>query len=94
VPSKLAELTEKRARLVAQCATQRAALGAQYQQFQRPARLAQSTLGLWNTIRRSPLFLTAAAALLVRTPWRKMARFPKLAWRGWKIFQFARSWMK
>jgi hypothetical protein len=36
----------------------------------------------------------AMAALLAKTPWRKLAAFPKWAWRGWRVLRFFRGWLR
>jgi len=90
-PSELERIAQRRAELLARADAQRAALGYYYQQFERPVRQAETAVGLANSLRRSPLFLTGLAAVLLRTPWRKLARVPKFAWRGWRVLQFVRS---
>jgi hypothetical protein len=92
--SKLAELAEKRARLVALADTQRVELSEHYRRLERPVAVAEGVIGLARKVSKSPLFITALAAGLVRTPWRRLARVPKLAWRGWKILQFVRRWAR
>ncbi len=87
------ELARRRAELIAQADAQRAQLALYAQQFEGPVRAVGTVFGLVNSLRRSPLAVTALAAVLMRTPWRKLARVPKLAWRSWRIWSFVRSWM-
>jgi len=83
---------ERRERLVAQAQEQRRELSLYHQQFEAPVRAAEAVFGLFHSLRHSPLFVTGLAIALVRTPWRKLARIPKWAWRGWRVFQFMRNW--
>ena len=92
--SRLEELARRRADLVARSDSQRAQLTYYYQQLEGPLKVTEATLGLANALRRAPLFVTGLAAVLLRTPWRRLARIPKLAWRGWKILRFVRSWAR
>jgi len=85
-------LSQRRSQLLARAEAQRSELGFYYTQFERPVRQTEAVGGFLNSLRRSPVVLTALAALLLRTPWRKLARIPKLAWRGWTIVQFLRGW--
>ena len=88
------ELAERRARLVAKSDLQRMELAYHYARFEGPVQLTGAFLGLLNSLRRSPLAITGLATLLVKTPWRRLARIPKLAWRGWRVLQFVRGWMR
>ena len=92
--SRLEQLAERRARLVARSDYLRAELAYQFGRLEGPVHLAENAFGFANSLRRSPLFLAAVAAVLIRTPWRKFARLTKLAWRGWKIMRFARGLVK
>jgi hypothetical protein len=94
VSSKLSELGERRARLVARAEAQRFELACHYARFEGPVRLTGAVFGLMNSLRRSPFAVTGLAAVLVKTPWRKLARIPKLAWRGWRVLQFVRGWSR
>ena len=92
MPSQPTALSQRRAQLIAQAQGQRARLSSYCRQFEGPIQLTQSVAGLIGTLSRSPLAITGLAALLLKTPWRKLARIPKLTWRGWKIMQFVRGW--
>jgi hypothetical protein len=92
VSSEIQTLARRREYLIARAAAQRAALHQYHRVFEGPVRAAELMLGFGNTLRRSPLFVTALAAVLVRTPWRRLARLPKWVWRGWRALQFVRSW--
>jgi hypothetical protein len=87
------ELAQRREQLVAQADAQRIELSRFYERFAGPAQAAQTVLGFVGSLRRSPWFIIGLTALLIRTPWRKLARFPKWAWRGWKMLRFAQSWV-
>lgn len=93
-PSRIESLVQRRLELVARAQAQRAELARSYRQIEAPVRLAQAGLGFANSLRRSPLFVAGAAALLLRTPWRRMARVPRLLWRGWRILQFVRGFAR
>jgi len=86
-------LSQRRSQLIAQAEAQRVRLSEYCAQFEGPIHLTESVAGLMGTLARSPLAITGLAAVLLKTPWRRLARFPKLAWRGWKVFQFLRGWM-
>ena len=90
----LRELEERRARLIAQCEGQRLQLAFQYARFEGPVQWTGAVLSLLNGLRRSPWAIASLAAVLVKTPWRRLARVPKLAWRGWRVLQFVRGWMR
>jgi hypothetical protein len=94
VTSRLEQLEQRRAQLVARSDLCRAELGEYCRRLTGPIQVTTSTFGLLNTLRRSPLFVTAAVAVLMRTPWRRLARVPKLAWHGWRILQFFRGWRR
>ena len=92
VLSRLEQLEQRRAELVARSDLRRVELTEYYRRWSRPVQAGTSALGLINSLRRSPLFVTAAVAILLKTPWRRLARMPKLVWRGWRVFQFLRGW--
>lgn len=78
--------------LQARAELQRARLASYHAQIERPIEFMEMTWSCVSSLRRSPLVLTGMAALLMKTPWRRVARFPKLAWRGWRIYRFVRNW--
>jgi hypothetical protein len=92
--SQLQSLAQRRAELVARAETDRVRLAYYYRQIQAPVRLMQTGWGVASNLRRSPLLVTAVAALLIRSPWRRAARLPKLVWRGWQVLQFVRGWAR
>jgi hypothetical protein len=94
VSSKGEELARRREQLLARADAQRAELSAYHRQFEGPVRATETVLGFANRLRRSPLLITGLAAVLIRTPWRKLARVPRWVWRGWKTLQFVRSWAR
>jgi hypothetical protein len=91
VSLKREELARRRDRLVAQAQAQRGELAYYHQRFEGPVHATEVALGFANNLRQSPLFITALAAVLIRTPWRRVARVPKWVWRGWRVAQFVRS---
>lgn len=88
------ELARRRAALIARAEAQRAELAFYARELEGPARIAESLGGFLNSVRRSPLLITGLAAVLIRTPWRKLARWPKWIWRGWRAAQFVRGWTR
>jgi hypothetical protein len=93
-PSRLESLAQRRLELVARADAQRAQLADYYRQIEAPVRLIQAGLGFANSLRRSPVLMAGTAAVLWRTPWRRMARVPRLLWRGWKVVQFVRGFAR
>ncbi len=92
VNSKSERLARRREQLVALADRQRAELTSYSQGVKGPLRVAEIVVGLANSLRRSPWLVAGLAFLLVRTPWRKLARYPKWAWRGWRILRLVRRW--
>jgi hypothetical protein len=89
--SRIAELAQRRELLVARAQSQREELAYYVRQFHGPVRVVGAVYGLGQTLGRSPLLITGLAALLMKTPWRRLARVPRWAWRGWKILQLFRG---
>ncbi len=87
------QLAREREELVARSDAQRTELSIYSQRLEGPVQIVARTLSLANTLRRSPLAITALAAVLWRTPWRRLAHTPKRVWWAWKIFQFVRGWV-
>jgi hypothetical protein len=94
VNSRLEALAQERARLVQKCDSQRVQLAGYAARCEGPLAVTGSVLGFLNSLRRSPLAIMAMAALLAKTPWRKLAAFPKWAWRGWRVLRFFRGWLR
>ena len=92
--SKGEELARHREQLLARVEAQRLELSVFHRQFEGPVRAIEMVLGFVNSLRRSPLVITGLVAVLIRTPWRKLARVPRWVWRVWKAFQFVRSWAR
>lgn len=88
------ELAQRRERLVARSDELRRQLSDHCRAFQGPVQAAGLVYGLAAGLRRSPLLITGLGILLMKTPWRSVARLPKLAWRGWQILQFIRKFAK
>jgi hypothetical protein len=87
-------LARRREELVARSDAQRAELSVRARRLEGPVYAVGSALGLLNSLRRSPLLVTGLAAVLIRTPWRKLARWPKWVWRGWRFAQLVRGWTR
>lgn len=87
-------LAQRRAQLVAQAEAQREQLSRYCQQLEPPIRLVENGYRFAKSLRRSPLLVAGLAALLLKSPWRKLARIPKFAWSGWKALQIARQWAR
>jgi len=94
VNARLEALADQRIRLVRQSEAERVRLAEYASHFEGPARVTGSVLGFLSSLRRSPLLVTVVAALMVKTPWRKLARLPKWAWRTWRVLQFFRAWAR
>lgn len=84
------QLARKREQLVARADGQRAQLSEYWRRLEPPAQLAAGVFGLVNSVRRSPLLITGLGLLLLKTPWRRLARAPLLIWRGWSVLNFVR----
>jgi hypothetical protein len=91
VSSTFEAIAARRAQLIARSEQQRRQLAAYHRQVVAPVQVTTSVFGLMNSLRRSPLFITAVAAILLRTRWGKLALVPKFAWRGWKVLRFVRE---
>lgn len=89
--SSLESLAARRAQLIARAEVQRRQLASYHRHVVAPVQLTGSVVGLVSSLRHSPLFIAAVAAILLRTRWGKLALVPKLAWRGWKILRFVRG---
>jgi hypothetical protein len=94
VRASLTELARRREELIARAEVQRAQLSLYGRQFHAPLRVAETVYRFGKTLRQSPLAVTALAALLTRTPWRRLGRVPKLIWRTWRILRFVQSWAR
>jgi hypothetical protein len=80
---------------VRQADLQRMQLALYHSRLEGPVAAAGVALGFLNSLRRSPpLLITGLAVLLLKTPWRRLSRIPRLAWRGWKMVQFVRGWAR
>jgi hypothetical protein len=76
--------------LIARSARQRAELAVACARLERPVRIGEQLLHFF----RKPLVITGLAALLLKTPWKRFAKWPGLLWRAWQflgIFRQARS---
>ena len=92
--SRLAELAQRRVQLVERSEAQRVELAIHYQRLKGPLVLTENGLRLARSLARSPLAVTGLALALMKTPWRKLAPLPRMAWRGWKIYRFVKEWVQ
>lgn len=88
------EFARRREELIARAEAQRVEIGYQTQRLCAPLRMAETAFNTVNTVRRSPLLMTGIGLLLLKTPWRRLAIVPKVAWRGWQVLQFARRFLR
>ncbi|MEW6156957.1 MAG: hypothetical protein AB1813_05955 [Verrucomicrobiota bacterium] len=89
---RLIELAEKRTLLVARAELERQTVAFQCAQWARPVRWAEQALGAARTLREAPWIFSLISAFLVASSWRKLARFPRWLWIGWKLLRIWRSW--
>ena len=90
--SSLAQICRRRAELVARAEEQRAQLSYYYGQFNGPVILIERATRFVSSLSRSPLAVTGLTVALLKTPWRRLSRWPKLIWRGWSLYRFIRGW--
>jgi len=86
----LEEVQRRKAILVARCARQREDIGVAFTRLEQPVRIGEQLLRFF----KKPLVITGLAAILLKTPWKRFARWPGLLWRAWQflgIFRQARS---
>ena len=88
-------LVQHRNELIARSDALRGELSQSYQriyrQFETPVRAAGVLAGFVASLRQSPLLVTGVGLVLMKTPWRRLARLPLLVWQGWKILRFLRG---
>ena len=83
--SKLTQLAERRAHLVAQAADQRTALAQNAAPWRAPLALADRGVEALRTIRRHPGWLLGAALLLVALRPGRAGKLTRFAWVGWQV---------
>lgn len=87
---KLASLAERRQRLVAQAAAQRAALAENIEPWRAPMALADRGLVALRYFKQHPSLMVGAVALLAIL---RPTRVGKWLQGGWTVFQVARRWL-
>jgi hypothetical protein len=85
---KLAILAEHRRQLIAQAASQRAALVAHIEPWRTPLALADSGLAAVRYVKRHPALMIGVVALFAM-----LRRYPGGKWlqRGWAMYELTRS---
>jgi hypothetical protein len=86
----LEEIQRRKAILVARSERQREEIGVAFTRLEQPVRIGEQLLRFF----RKPLVITGLAALLLKTRWKRLAKWPGLLWRAWQflgIFRQARS---
>jgi len=84
---RLEEIEHRKAILIARSAGQRMELGRIQARLERPVQICEQTF----RILRKPLVITGLAALLIKTPWKRFAKWPGLLWRGWQLLNICRK---
>jgi len=93
---KAAELTERRAMLIARTEAQREALSCYVARLQAPARLLEMSWRVTGFL-RSPVIVTVLSFLLTRKKQRarkKRRRLPWLLQQGWRLFTTLKHFRK
>jgi hypothetical protein len=86
----LEQIERRKALLVARGALQRDEMATAFTRLERPVRLGEQLLRFV----KKPLVITGLAALLLKTPWKRFAKWPGFLWRAWQfmsIFRQART---
>ena len=83
----LEQIERRKALLVARGALQRQEIALAYDRLERPVRLGEQLLRFF----KKPLVITGLAALLLKTPWKRFAKWPGLLWRGWQLMSIFRQ---
>lgn len=86
----LETIERRKAILIARGEAQREELALVYARLERPVRIGEQMI----TFLKKPLVITGLAALLLKTPWKRFAKWPGLLWRTWQflgIFRQARA---
>ena len=84
----LEEIERRKAFLIARSADQRKELALIFNRLERPVQMGEQIIRFF----KKPLVITGLAALLLKTRWKRFAKWPGLLWRGWQFFNvFRRS---
>jgi hypothetical protein len=84
--ARLAEVTRRRAALVAQAAAQRREIGCIMQQWQMPLALAEHGIALARTLYTHPLAIAVGIALLVRMRCSRLSTWIERVWIAWQFY--------
>jgi YqjK-like protein len=83
--STLTRLAERRERLVAQSAAQRAALAKNAATWRAPLALADRGVEALRAIKRHPAWVLGAVLMFATLRPRRAGRWTRFAWVGWQI---------
>lgn len=85
--ARLAEITRRRAALVAQAAAQRSELGRSVQPWLTPLSFADRGIELARRVRAHPLALAIGTLVLLRLGLGRWSVWAGRLWTGWQIYQ-------
>ena len=91
---RLIALRERRAALLASAASERSALAGWLARADRMSRWASTGASLLGEIRRRPLWIAAAAALLFALRPKRVLRWAASGWSLWRLALRARVWWR
>ena len=91
VNATLLELAQTRARLIARAAAQREQLALCADALSKPLLIAEQAGRFLRIFTSSPIVLAGLSTVLLKTPWRRVAKVPAWLWSGWKIFRTVRQ---
>lgn len=89
--ARLAEVTRRRAALVAKAAAQREEVGRLTQPWQMPLALADHGIALVRTLRAHPLAIAVGVALLVRMRRIRLGVWIERIWTAWQFYHLLRE---
>jgi hypothetical protein len=84
---KLARLAERREQLIAQAASQRAALAGEIETWRKPLALADQGLAALRFIRRNAVWFAGAAAVLAVARPKQTGKWLRRGWFAWQLFK-------
>lgn len=83
-------ITERKARLVGDAASQRVNLAAICQAWGRPVRVASQV----NAFVRNPLVLAGLGLIMAKMPWRRLLKVSRFAYKGWKVMKIVQMFRR
>lgn len=89
--TRLAEITRRRAALVAQAATQREEVGRLTQPWRELLALAEHGIALVRTVRTHPLAIAVGVALLARMRRNRLSVWVARIWTAWQFYHSLRE---